>query len=171
MVGIAAAKGMRLRRRIALEPRDEGALNGRDIAASHCVAGRVDCRVRIGCCRTCARSRNGSGWLLRSASLSPDQGFDGNLRLLPAVLLRQHLPQIGDIGGGFIGRQIRAAIPSASDKRPCRPTTRARFLRTRGSTRGCPAARRSVASARTRSLEARRKGRDWTEPKARPARS
>ena len=34
MGGIAAAKGMRLRRGIALEPRDEGALNGRDIADS-----------------------------------------------------------------------------------------------------------------------------------------
>src|SRR3954449_5888694 len=88
---IAPAKGMRLRRRIALEPRDEGAVNGRDIADSHRVAGRVDRRVRIGCCRTCARSRNGSGWLLRSASLSPDQWLDGNLGLLPAVLQRQHL--------------------------------------------------------------------------------
>src|SRR4051794_35389557 len=58
-----------------------------------------------------APAADGSGWLLRSASLSPDQGFDGNLRLLPAVLQRQHLPQMSDRGGAFIGGQTRGRDP------------------------------------------------------------
>ena len=41
----------------------------------------------------------------------------------------------------------RARCVSASWKRPCRPTTSARFCRTFGSAPGCAAARRSVASA------------------------
>jgi hypothetical protein len=32
----------------------------------------------------------------------------GLRRRLPAVLLRQHLPQIGDIGGGLLRRQVGA---------------------------------------------------------------
>ena len=65
------------------------------------------------------------------------------LALLEVFLLRQHLPQIGDIGGRLLGRQIGARDLLGLRKRPCRPTTSARFCRTVGSA-GCGAARRSV---------------------------
>ena len=49
------------------------------------------------------------------------------------VLAAQHLLQIGDIGRRLVRRQIGLHDASASAKRPCRPTTRPRFCRTRAS--------------------------------------
>jgi len=43
------------------------------------------------------RKRSGSG---------AGAGYVGATHFLPVILLRQHLPQIGDIGGGFIFRQV-----------------------------------------------------------------
>jgi pilus assembly protein CpaD len=62
-----------------------------------------------------------------------------------AVAVRQYTPN--DPG------KLGTLKNSASGKRPCSPTTRARFCRTRASTVDCAAARRKVVSARTRSLE------------------
>ena len=64
------------------------------------------------------------------------------LQLLPGILLRQHRAEIGDVGLRLFGDSSWPAICSASSKRPCRPTTSARFCRTRLSAPGCPAAER-----------------------------
>ena len=45
-------------------------------------------------------------WLLSGTGIR--RGYIGAAQLLPVALPRKHLPQIADVGGSFILRQIRA---------------------------------------------------------------
>ena len=90
-----------------------------------------------------------------STGSSPSTGRapDGLLQGRAGALLRQHLAQIGDVRRRLVRRQVGRAIVSASWKRPCSPTTSARFCRTRLSPLPLAEARRKVSSARFRSFE------------------
>jgi len=70
-------------------------------------------------------------------------GPPGRLSLRIA-LLRQHLPQIGDIGGSFVRREVGTRNGFGFRKAARSQTTNARFWRTRGSTLWPAAARLSV---------------------------
>ncbi len=99
-------------------------------------------------------------------------GVGGVARLAQVFAVRQHLPQIGDIGGGFVGRQIGAgdvlglgeAALQADHKREVLPHPRIDRRMRRG------AAQRGLGLAADSST-ARKRVRDSTIPKARRERS